>query len=103
MLETTRAYALERLDEEGERDAAARHHAQYFRDLLQKNNLLLGTLPMATWLAPLECELDNLRAALAWAIGERHDLLIGVAIAVAQTPLLEAASRTYEGVRWCAL
>jgi predicted ATPase len=34
LLETTRAYALEKLAESGERDILARRHAEYSRDLL---------------------------------------------------------------------
>ena len=49
MLETTRAYALDRLTVEGERDSTARRHAEYFRDLLRRNNATWGTLPMQGW------------------------------------------------------
>src|SRR5207237_4344316 len=35
LLETTRAYALARLAESGEREAVARRHAEYYRELLE--------------------------------------------------------------------
>jgi predicted ATPase/DNA-binding XRE family transcriptional regulator len=101
MLETTRTYALERLSDDGERDSTGRRHAEYLRGLLQRTNSLWGKVPLATWLAPLECELDNLRAALRWSIGERHDPALGVQIVVEQSPLLEALSLAREGIRWC--
>src|SRR5260370_8081710 len=36
LLETTRAYALERLAESGEWEAVARRHAEFYRDLFEK-------------------------------------------------------------------
>jgi predicted ATPase len=35
LLDTTRAYALEKLAESGEREAVARRHAEYYRDLFE--------------------------------------------------------------------
>ncbi|HEX4524481.1 MAG TPA: winged helix-turn-helix domain-containing protein [Casimicrobiaceae bacterium] len=66
MLETTRAYALERLAEAGEMQASLRHHAQALVALLEPLErhewFWRGTVePMA------RVELDNLRAALDWA------------------------------------
>jgi predicted ATPase/transcriptional regulator with XRE-family HTH domain len=100
MLETTRAYALERLSDQGEREPAARGHAEYFRDFLCRNNTRWGVLPIAEWLAPLECELDNLRAALGWCVAEGHELVLGTTIAMAQQPALEALSLAHEGISW---
>ena len=37
LLETIRAYALEKLDGHGERATAARRHATYFRDLFSRS------------------------------------------------------------------
>jgi predicted ATPase/DNA-binding XRE family transcriptional regulator len=100
MLETTRAYALDRLKEEGARDSTARRHAEYFRAFLRRHNALWGKVPMTTWLLPVECELDNLRAALGWSIGEGRDVALGVAIIVAQYLALEPLSLAREGFRW---
>jgi predicted ATPase/transcriptional regulator with XRE-family HTH domain len=97
MLETTRAY----VSDGGERDSTARRHAECFRVLLRRNNALWGTLPMAAWLVPLKCELDNLRAALGWTIGEGRDVLLGVAITVAQYMALQPLSLGQEGFQWC--
>jgi predicted ATPase/DNA-binding XRE family transcriptional regulator len=101
MLETTRAYALDRLTAEGERESAGRRHAEYFSDLLRRNNATWGSLPLAAWLVPLEFELDNLRAALGWSLVERHDVALGATIAVAQQTVLESLSLAQEGCHWC--
>ena len=66
MLETTRAYALERLAETGETEAALRRHAEAMLALLARLEesgaaVTFGNRGAAT------AELDNVRAALTWA------------------------------------
>jgi predicted ATPase len=76
MLETTRAYALNRLRAEDEHDATARRHALYFAELLRLGSAMYGILPMPQWLVPLEIELDNVRAALQWSLLGEHDIVL---------------------------
>ena len=62
MLETIREYAAERLDEDSEANAIRRKHAEHFL-------ALAGSDPLpnqAGWLAKLDANQDNLRAALDW-------------------------------------
>jgi predicted ATPase/DNA-binding winged helix-turn-helix (wHTH) protein len=80
LLETTRAYALERLGESGEREAVARRHAIYYRDLLETLLGDAGTAGVSAWSAP---ELDNIRAALGWAFSPAGDAAKAVALAAA--------------------
>jgi predicted ATPase len=49
--ETTRAYAIEKLSESGELGDVARRHADYYRDLLERAEAELETLPAPAWLA----------------------------------------------------
>ena len=65
LLETIRAYALERLDELEEREEASRRHADYFCMLAERFDQEELTLATVDW-AALERELDNVRTALAW-------------------------------------
>jgi tetratricopeptide (TPR) repeat protein len=67
MLETIREYALERLDESGELDAARQQHAAYFGALAQDAETHLRTARQIKWLRRLDPEHDNLRAALTWS------------------------------------
>jgi len=83
MLETMREYAGERLDASGLRDAIARRHATFFRDFVERVSVAEGSGPYRLWLAPLEAELDNLRAALSWTLGNGEDVVCGAAIAAA--------------------
>ncbi len=61
LLETTRAYALEKLAESGELDRVARRHAEYYRDLFERAEAELETRPTAEWLAVYGRQIDNVR------------------------------------------
>jgi tetratricopeptide (TPR) repeat protein len=66
LLETVRKYALERLDESGERDNARRQHALYVVELARSANVTIeADGPMRHDLVIRER--DNIRAALDWA------------------------------------
>jgi predicted ATPase len=64
MLETLREYAWQRL-EGVERDAAITAHATYFLRLAEQSEVGLLAREQGAWLARLEREHDNFRAALA--------------------------------------
>ena len=61
MLETIRAYALERLVDSGEMEALRAGHAQYYGDLIL-NQASYGIFSATA----LQRELDNIRATLSW-------------------------------------
>ena len=99
LLETTRAYALENLAESSEVDVIKRRHAQHMRDRFE---YLLGDrtiLSEAKWGASYLPELDNVRAALEWALGTGGDAAIGVALAGASWRLWSTLSLLEEGRR----
>jgi predicted ATPase len=94
LLETTKAYALERLVESGEFHAAARRHAEYYRgfaqyhrDSLERAEGEWNTRATGEWLAAYIRQIDNVRAALDWAFSEQGDADIGVALTLAAVPL----------------
>ena len=87
LLDTTRAYVIEKLDESGERDQIARRHAEYYRHLFERAEGETPTRPMGEWLADYAPEIDNLRAALDWALSPGGDRSIGVALTAAAVPL----------------
>ena len=66
MLETVRSYALERLEQAGERESAARSHAEYMLRLAEETAPALFGPRQAASLERLEREHDNLAAALRW-------------------------------------
>jgi predicted ATPase len=75
MLETVREFALEQLATSGEEAAIRARHAAWCLALAEASELYLRA--QAAWLARLDAELDNLRAALAWfdAAGEPINVL----------------------------
>ena len=87
LLETTRAYALDKLDQSGEAPAIARRHAEYYRDLFDRAETALETGPIPDLRDEYGWRLDNLRDALDWAFSSGGDASIGVALTVAAVPL----------------
>ena len=64
LLDTTRAYALEKLEASGGMQAVASRHTNYYRDLFERAEEEEKTLPAAEWLARYGWQIDNVRAAL---------------------------------------
>jgi predicted ATPase len=87
LLDTTRAYALEKLIQGGAFDTVARRHADYYLDLFEGAEAEVGTRPTDEWLADYVPRIDNLRAALDWAFSPGGDVSIGVALTAAAVPL----------------
>jgi len=83
MLETIKAYGLERLDATGATDAARAAHARYFLRLARRADRELRTANQLEWLARLDADHDNLHSAMRWAIsaGEAR-LAVGFAAAL---------------------
>jgi predicted ATPase/DNA-binding XRE family transcriptional regulator len=71
MLETIREYAMEQLRAGDEAPEIARRHAAYFVALAEAAEPELTGAEQSAWVARLETEHANLRAALAWALD--HD------------------------------
>ncbi len=99
LLETIRAYALEKLDESGEIDGARRRHAAYYRDLAVPEFSSAQRIAGAD-LAVRISEIDNVRAALEWCFGAGGDLATGVGLAAVTAPVFLAISLLPECHRW---
>lgn len=95
LLQTTRAFMLEELAASGNSDATRRRHARYVLSVLEQANLEWETTSDAVWLERYSPMLDDLRAALDWAMGDESDL--AVALAGASWPLWRELSLGAEG------
>jgi predicted ATPase/DNA-binding winged helix-turn-helix (wHTH) protein len=87
LLDTTRAFAIAKLDESGAREPMARRHAQYYLTLFERAESEVTGRKAGEWLAEYAREIDNLRAALDWAFSPSGDVAIAVALTVAAIPL----------------
>jgi predicted ATPase/DNA-binding CsgD family transcriptional regulator len=99
MLETVREFGLERLEASREAEAIRRRHAYVFLEMAEDAEPKLTSANRGRWVAQLETEHDNLRAALAWLLagGEAET---GVRLAAALGPFWSERGRLSEGRGW---
>ena len=68
MLETLRHFARERLDEAGETDRWRLRHAAHYAEWTRAVAAGIRSADEVLWLGRLRAELDNVRAAVGWAL-----------------------------------
>ena len=102
LLETTRAYALERLAEAGETERLRRRHAEALLALLaafEKDDWRWRMTAAAT--VALAAELDNLRGALGWVATAAAGSDLVVPLAGVSFHVWSATNHTAEGLERC--
>jgi predicted ATPase/DNA-binding SARP family transcriptional activator len=87
LLETTRAYALEKLADSGELDQVARRHAKYYEALFERAEAEWEMRPTRDWLGVYGHQIDNVRTALDWAFSSGGDGSVAVALTTSALPL----------------
>jgi predicted ATPase len=101
LLETIRAYALERLDAAGETPATLRRHAQFFVNLAGRAGAdYFRNVSDADFAASYSTEIDNIYRALDWAFGPAGDLAIGVELAGRAWVIAVFRSMLFEHLEW---
>jgi predicted ATPase/class 3 adenylate cyclase len=99
LLESTRDYARERLARSGELETIARAHAEAYLALAERLNSMFDSTPDRVWLLQTEPELENWRAALAWSLGARNDVLLGQRLTAKLGDFWHSFGAS-EGLRW---
>ena len=103
LLETMRAYALERLTPDAAREAR-RRHLRHYADLMHRAAAAWLDMAAADWMAAFGGEVENVRAALHWSLGaadaDADDLAVGAALAADSMPLWLEASLHPECHQW---
>ncbi len=99
LLETTRAFALEKLAAADETQALLRRHALALLDELAAVDDQLNQPPPSAVRERVVAELDNLRAALQWAA--RHDRLLACRLMSRSWPAWLWGAQLYEGFSRC--
>jgi predicted ATPase/DNA-binding winged helix-turn-helix (wHTH) protein len=84
---STRAYALAKLQEEGEAAETLDRHARYFRDLFAAAEHESKTALVDRWVDRYASNVENVRLALDWAFSAEGDVSIGISLAVNTIPL----------------
>ncbi len=97
LLETTHAYAMEKLADSGEFGPLARLHARHMRAHLTDALTVWEQTPSTEWLERLGPEIDNVRIALDWAFGPDGDPALGVELAASSYLLWYLLSLMQEG------
>ena len=100
MLETIREYALEKLAAQEDAPHFRHRHALYYLALAQEVDAALTGPAQVIWLAVLDHELDNLRAALEWF--HVHGGTDGLRLAVALGSFWEKRGYLSEGRQYLA-
>jgi predicted ATPase/DNA-binding winged helix-turn-helix (wHTH) protein len=101
LLDTTRAYALEKLAASGEQDSVAGRHASFSIRTLKGNPVNLFDLESAEVAAnAVRDYLGNIRSALGWSFGPNGDDLKAIRLAAAASQLFLAMSLLLECRTW---
>ena len=87
LLETTRAYAIEKLTDSGELQRVALRHTEYFRNLFERAVAEWGPRPHIETLADYRRGIDEVRVALDRAFSPGGDESAGVTLTIAAVPL----------------
>jgi predicted ATPase/DNA-binding CsgD family transcriptional regulator len=101
LLEPIREYALERLADSGEMDAARDGHARYYVTLAEEAAAAGWGPGEEAWFRRLDAEYENVRAAFRWMI-EQRDGELSLRLTAALTDFDAWIVRGYlrEGQRW---
>jgi predicted ATPase len=100
LLDSTLAFAAEKLAQSADANAVARRHALYYahwRPSGPENGVATSGADVAA-AAP---HMGNIRAALEWSFSSVGDALIGVRLAAASAPSFLGLSLLVECHRWC--
>lgn len=100
MLETMALHAAGMLEESGEADMIAERLVRYYIPLFERAELAWETMPDSDWLAAYRPEIDNVRAALDWALGDPQRRQLAIALAGSTSRLWERSALLAEGRRY---
>ncbi|MBV9263688.1 MAG: tetratricopeptide repeat protein [Candidatus Eremiobacteraeota bacterium] len=101
LLEPIREYAHEKLAESGALAETQALHARAVCAIAEEWYDEWDRGPSADWLAPIERDLANLRAALRWCVEQANDVPLGARLVSAATIVFLRLGFLNEGVGWC--
>ncbi|MFD9669118.1 ATP-binding protein [Rhodococcus sp. NPDC059968] len=102
LLETLRDYGMERLQETSEFASLLRRHGDWYEQLVLRAESDWISPQQVAWLARLDAEQSNIRAALQLCLTGPCDTDAGLRMAAALYPYWRVRGRMREGMRWLA-
>src|SRR6266478_320251 len=100
LLDTTREYAIEKLEEHAELDVISGRHAKHVAEFLESQREMMLALPRARRTAVYFDQLSNIRAALEWSFGPHGDDEIATRLAAASAQVFLELSLLIECQAW---
>lgn len=100
ILEPIREYGWEKLSQANELAQTRALHAAAMASSVRQWYDQWDAGPRADWLARVERDLGNVRAALRWSVGEAGDLVLGAQLIADATILFLRLALLSEGVDW---
>ena len=101
MLETIRQYSRDKLLETDDGTQLRTRHLDYFLALAEHAEPELSGPRVAEWLRRLDADLDNMRAALEWSLGQ--NVQTGLKLTAALMQYWNAHNDMHEGMEWLTL
>ncbi|MBI1188640.1 MAG: AAA family ATPase [Alphaproteobacteria bacterium] len=87
LLLTTRAYAMERLDESGEKDDVHRRYARFLTAFLRGSDVERETYSPAEWREAYAYLIDDIQGAFDWAFSGSGEAALGVSLTIESAPV----------------
>jgi len=100
LLESTRAFARERLLEASEAERTLSRHAAFWLEFSLGIRATMGTPEWSSQAVRLRREYENIRSVLSWTITEDHDLVLGAALAESLRLFWYYVGQLLEGRYW---
>lgn len=99
LLDSIRAFAMEKLYDAGEVEWVERRHADYYETMARQADAMYRRAPSREWLDALEPDVDNFRVALDWSLDRRGDVVLGAALAASTSNFFNDYMPS-EATRW---
>lgn len=96
LLDTTRGYAMEKLDAQPDQEGVRRRHAQHALEVTQHAGAEGSRLEREEWIERFGDRVDDIRLALDWALSPRGSAALAIRLTVAAVPFWERLSRLEE-------
>jgi predicted ATPase/DNA-binding winged helix-turn-helix (wHTH) protein len=100
LLDTTRAYAWQRLAESGEASKIVQRHCEHMIHVLERFGATIWAPPRPGSIDFFDLNLNNLRAALEWSFSDQGDSVLGAKLAGASACLFFQRGLLPECVAW---